>query len=36
VEDGKTWRLFEEELVDHDKDLMLGDEPIPGAEGHKQ
>ena len=35
VEDGKTWRLFEEELVDHDKDLTLGDEPIQGAEDRK-
>lgn len=35
VEDGKTWRLFEEELVGHDKDLLLGDEPIQGAEDHK-
>lgn len=34
VEDGKTWRLFEEELVGHDKDLLLGDEPIQGAEDH--
>lgn len=34
VEDGKTWRLFEEELIDHDKELLLGDEPIPGAEKH--
>lgn len=35
VENGQTWRLFEEEEVDHDKDLMLGDEPIQGAE-HQQ
>ena len=33
VEDGKTWRLFEEEEeVGHDKDLLLGDEPLQGAE----
>ncbi len=36
VAGGKTWRLFEEELVDHDKDLMLGDEPIQGAEDRKK
>jgi len=34
VEDGKTWRLFEEELVGHDVDLLLGDEPLQGAEDH--
>lgn len=32
VEGDKTWRLFEEEHVSHDKDLLLGDEPIQGAE----
>ena len=36
VEDGKTWRLFEEEEVGHDKDLLLGDEPLQGAEDHKK
>ena len=35
VEDGKTWRLFEEELVGPDKDLLLGDEPLQGAEDRK-
>ncbi|BBP75770.1 hypothetical protein CCU68_00720 [Pseudomonas gingeri NCPPB 3146 = LMG 5327] len=28
----KTWRMFEEEQVSHDKDLLLGDEPLQGAE----
>lgn len=32
VEDGKTWRLFEEEQVSRIKDTVLGDEPIQGAE----
>lgn len=32
VQDGQTWRLFEEEQVSHDKNLALGDEPIQGAE----
>ena len=32
VENGQTWRLFEEEQVSHVKDLTLGDEPIQGAE----
>ncbi len=36
VEDGHTWRLFEEELVGHDKDLLLGDEPLQGAEDHNK
>ncbi len=36
VEDGQTWRLFEEELVGHDKDLLLGDEPLQGAEDHNK
>ncbi len=36
VEDGKTWRLFEEEVVGHDMDLLLGDEPIQGAEDHNK
>ncbi len=31
-ENGQTWRLFEEELISHDKDLALGDEAIQGAE----
>ncbi|WP_341523284.1 FixH family protein [Pseudomonas sp. G.S.17] len=35
VQDGQTWRLFEEEQVSHDKDLALGDEPIQGAEDLK-
>ncbi|EIK95061.1 hypothetical protein PMM47T1_18950 [Pseudomonas sp. M47T1] len=29
---GKTWRLFEEEQVAPDKPLVLGDEPLQGAE----
>jgi hypothetical protein len=32
VEDSQTWRLFEEESITRDKDLILGDEPIQGAE----
>lgn len=32
TQDGKTWRLFEEEQVDHDVTLMLGDEELKGAE----
>ncbi|AIC19074.1 FixH family protein [Pseudomonas chlororaphis] len=32
VEGDKTWRMFEEEQVSHDKDLLLGDEPLQGAE----
>ena len=36
VEEGKTWRLFEEERVEHDKDLLLGDEPLQGAEDHNK
>jgi len=32
VEGDKTWRLFEEEQISHDKDLKLGDEPLQGAE----
>ncbi|KAA0948141.1 MULTISPECIES: FixH family protein [unclassified Pseudomonas] len=35
MQDGKTWRMFEEEDVSHDKDLMLGDEPLQGAEDLK-
>ncbi|KTC43881.1 hypothetical protein AO262_14750 [Pseudomonas fluorescens ABAC62] len=35
VEGDKTWRLFEEEDVSHDKDLLLGDEPLQGAEDLK-
>jgi hypothetical protein len=35
MQDGQTWRLFEEEQVSHDKDLTLGDEPIQGAEDLK-
>lgn len=33
VEDGKTWRLFEEEQLSHDEELLLGDEPLQGAQG---
>lgn len=36
VEGSQTWRLFEEEDVSHDKDLLLGDEPLQGAEELKQ
>ncbi|HEY0288967.1 MAG TPA: FixH family protein [Pseudomonas sp.] len=36
VENGRTWRMFEEENVIHDKDLLLGDEAIQGAEDGKQ
>lgn len=32
VQDGKTWRLFEEEQVNPDKPLTLGDEPLQAAE----
>ena len=35
VEGDRTWRMFEEEQVSHDKDLMLGDEPLQGAEDLK-
>ena len=36
VEGDRTWRLFEEEQVNHDKDLLLGDEPLQGAEDLKK
>ena len=36
VEGDRTWRLFEEEEVSHDKDLLLGDEPLQGAEDLKK
>ena len=36
VENGQTWRMFEEEAVSHDKVLMLGDEPLQGAEDVKR
>lgn len=36
IEDGQTWRMFEEEAVSHDKDLVLGDEPLQGAEDLKR
>lgn len=32
IQDDQTWRLFEEEEVSHSKDLLLGDEPLQGAE----
>ncbi|WP_095157058.1 FixH family protein [Pseudomonas sp. Irchel 3E13] len=32
TQEGKTWRLFEEEDVAHDVTLMLGDEALKGAE----
>ena len=35
VQDGQTWRMFEEEQVSHDKDMLLGDEPLQGAEDLK-
>ncbi|MHC8315242.1 FixH family protein [Pseudomonas sp. LB3P31] len=36
VENDQTWRMFEEEQVSHDKDLLLGDEPLQGAEDLKK
>lgn len=36
VENSQTWRLFEEESIRRDKDLILGDEPIQGAEALKK
>jgi hypothetical protein len=36
VEKGQTWRMFEEEAVSHDIDLVLGDEAIQGAEDLKR
>jgi len=36
VENNQTWRLFEEESISRDKDLILGDEPIQGAEALKK
>ena len=35
LQDGKTWRLFEEEQVMPDKALTLGDEPLQGAEDRR-
>ncbi|MEZ1316920.1 FixH family protein [Pseudomonas fluorescens] len=35
-QDDHIWRMFEEELVSHDKDLLLGDEPLQGAEDLKK
>lgn len=32
TEGDRTWRLFEEEQVGHDRDLRLGDEPLQGAQ----
>jgi hypothetical protein len=32
VENSQTWRLFEEEAITRNKDLILGDEPIQGVE----
>ncbi|HXR02013.1 MAG TPA: FixH family protein [Pseudomonas sp.] len=32
VEHSQTWRLFEEEAITRNKDLILGDEPIQGVE----
>ncbi|UVJ42515.1 FixH family protein [Pseudomonas sp. LS1212] len=34
-QDEHIWRLFEEEQVGHDKTLLLGDEPLQGAEDLK-
>ncbi|RON08427.1 hypothetical protein BK659_13585 [Pseudomonas brassicacearum] len=31
-QDEHVWRMFEEEQISHDKDLLLGDEPLQGAE----
>jgi hypothetical protein len=36
VDNGQTWRMFEEEAVTHDQDLILGDEPLQGAEDLKR
>ncbi|MCY1429268.1 hypothetical protein D9M71_451800 [compost metagenome] len=36
TQDEHIWRMFEEELVNHDKDLLLGDEPLQGAEDLKK
>lgn len=36
VENSQTWRLFEEEVITHYKDLILGDEPLQGAEALKK
>lgn len=36
VENDKTWRLFEEEQINHDQDILLGDEPLQGAEDLKK
>lgn len=35
-QDEHIWRLFEEEQVGHDKTLLLGDEPLQGAEDLKK
>ncbi|WP_166366699.1 FixH family protein [Pseudomonas akapageensis] len=35
-QDEHIWRMFEEEQVGHDKTLLLGDEPLQGAEDLKQ
>ncbi|MGV8918376.1 MAG: FixH family protein [Pseudomonas sp.] len=34
-EQGQTWRLFEEEQINHDQNLTLGDEPLQGQEDLK-
>jgi hypothetical protein len=36
TQDDHIWRMFEEELVNHDKELLLGDEPLQGAEDLKK
>jgi len=36
TQDEHIWRMFEEELVNHDKELLLGDEPLQGAEDLKK
>ncbi|WP_347905091.1 FixH family protein [Pseudomonas purpurea] len=35
-QDDHVWRMFEEEQVSHDKNLLLGDEPLQGAEDLKK
>ncbi|EXF96193.1 membrane protein [Pseudomonas fluorescens HK44] len=35
-QDNHVWRMFEEEQIGHDKHLLLGDEPLQGAEDLKQ
>lgn len=34
-QNGKTWRMFEEQQIINDQDLLLGDEPLQGEEDPK-